>query len=167
MAEIGRRKGDAVLLLALAAGQTIRDAARSAGIGERTATRRVADPEFRQRTAELRGQMLQRALGKMADGMADAADTLRGLLASESESVRLGACRAMLELGVKLRESVELEGRFGKNGSPGVHASVTVSAILAAGQELADRLRGQVDLLTWEGSASECIRIVQGASESP
>jgi hypothetical protein len=44
MAENGRRKGEAALLVALAAGMTVRDAAVAAGIGERTATRRVADP---------------------------------------------------------------------------------------------------------------------------
>jgi len=111
MAENGRRKGDAALLLALAAGQTVRDAAAAAGIGERTATRRLADTAFRRRVAELRGEMVGRALGRMADGMSEAADVLRQLLAAESESVRLGACRALLELGVKLRESVELEAR--------------------------------------------------------
>jgi len=61
---------------------------------------------------EDQAEMVGRALGKMADGMADAADRLRQLLAAESESVRLGACRALLELGVKLRESVELEQRL-------------------------------------------------------
>jgi hypothetical protein len=56
--------------------------------------------------------MIGRALGKMADGMAEAAGTLRELLTAESESVRLGAARSLLELGVKLRESVELEERL-------------------------------------------------------
>jgi hypothetical protein len=112
MAEIGRRKGDDALLLALAAGQTVRDAARAAGIGERTATRRLTDPSFRRRLVELRADMVNRALGKIADGMSDAAATLRKLLKAKGESVRLGACRAMLELGVKLRESVDLEERF-------------------------------------------------------
>jgi hypothetical protein len=110
MAENGRRKkGDAALLLAMAAGQTVRDAARSAGIGERTATRRVADPDFRRQVGELRSEMVARALGKMADGMAEAAETLRALLALDTRpTVRLGAARALLELGVRLRESVEL-----------------------------------------------------------
>jgi hypothetical protein len=112
MAEIGRRKGDAALLLALAAGQTIRDAARSSGLGERTATRRVADASFRRRVTELRAEMIGQALGKMADGMTEAADTLRRLLSAEAESVRLGAARSLLELTVKLRESVELEQRL-------------------------------------------------------
>ncbi len=48
----------------------------------------------------------------MADGMADAAAKLRELLTAESESVRLGAARALLELGTKLRDSVELEARL-------------------------------------------------------
>jgi hypothetical protein len=43
MVENGRRKGDDALLLALASGQTIHDAARAADISERTATRRIAD----------------------------------------------------------------------------------------------------------------------------
>jgi hypothetical protein len=90
MAENGRRKGDAALALALASGRTVRDAAEAAGIGERTATRRVADADFRRRIAELRGQMVSRALGKIAEGMTEAADTLRALLTAEGESVRLG-----------------------------------------------------------------------------
>lgn len=112
MAENGRRKGDAALALALASGQTVRDAAAAAGIGERTATRRLADPDFRRHVADLRADMVQRALGRMADGMADAAATLRMLLKAEGESVRLGAARSILELGNKLRESVELEQRL-------------------------------------------------------
>ena len=80
MAENGRRKGDDALLLALATGLTVRDAARSAGVGERTATRRLANLSFRRRVAEARAEMVGRALGRMADGMAEAADTLRGLL---------------------------------------------------------------------------------------
>ena len=55
---------------------------------------------------------MQRALARLADGMTEAADVLRQLLAAESEAVRLGAARSLLELGVKLREPVELEERL-------------------------------------------------------
>ncbi len=112
MAENGRENRDATLLGALAAGATVRQAAEQAGVSERTAHRRLSDDAFRRRVAELRGEMVARALGRMADGMAEAADTLRQLLRAESETVRLGACRAALELSVKLRESVELEQRM-------------------------------------------------------
>jgi hypothetical protein len=112
MAGSGRRNADEALALALAGGQTLRAAAEAAKVAERTATRRMADPAFRQRVAELRGDMVQRSLGRMAEGMSEAADVLRQLLAARSESVRLGAARSLLELGVKLRESVELEQRL-------------------------------------------------------
>jgi hypothetical protein len=112
MAENGRRKGDTELMLALAAGQTVRDAARLACVGERTASRRVVDPAFRRRVAELRAGMVARAAGQLADGMAQAAATVRGLLTAESESVRLAAARTILEIGPKLREAVEVEDRL-------------------------------------------------------
>ncbi len=112
MAHRGRRNADEALALALATGHTLRAAAEATGIGERTATRRAADPAFRRRVGELRSEMVTRALGKMADGMGDAAGKLRELLTAESESVRLGAARALLELGTKLRESVELADKI-------------------------------------------------------
>jgi hypothetical protein len=46
VAHRGRESADDRLALALAAG-TIREAAAAAGVGERTATRRWAEPEFR------------------------------------------------------------------------------------------------------------------------
>jgi hypothetical protein len=114
VAHRGRRNADEALALAVATGQTLRDAADAVGIGERTASRRWADAGFRRRVAHLRAEMVQRAMGKMADGMAEAADTLRQLLKAEAESVRLGAARSILELGNKLRETVELADRIGE-----------------------------------------------------
>jgi HEAT repeat protein len=55
--------------------------------------------------------MVGRCLGRMADGMAEAAEVLRQLLNARSESVRLGAARALLELGLKVRDAVELGQR--------------------------------------------------------
>lgn len=112
MADNGRRKRDDALAVALASGQTLRDAATAVGVSERTASRRWADLNFRRRVAELRANMVNRALGKLADGMAEAGEVLRTLLHSGSDSIKLGACRAMLELGIKLRDSVELEQRL-------------------------------------------------------
>jgi hypothetical protein len=113
MAAFGRRKGDDALALALASGQTLRDAATAAGIGERTATRRWGDAAFRRRVDELRADLVARALSRLADGMTEAADVLRALLAAGTPpAVRLGAARSLLELGCRLRESVELEARL-------------------------------------------------------
>jgi transposase len=112
MADNGRKKGNAPLLAALAAGATVREAAKRAGVGERTAYRRLADPAYRRRVTEARAEMVSRALGKLADGAAEAVETLRALLRSDSDSARLGAARCILETGNRLRESVEMEQRL-------------------------------------------------------
>ena len=110
---VGRKKGYEALALALAAGQTLRDAAAAAGVTEMTAYRRWREPAFRQRVSELRAEMIGRAVGKLADNMSESADVLRQLLAEDVKAtVRLGAARANLELGVKLHEATELEERL-------------------------------------------------------
>lgn len=111
MAHRGRRNADDALALELAAGKTLRDAAAAAGIGERTATRRWADPDFRRAVSRVRGDMLGRAAGELADGMAAAAKALRELLNCESPAARLGAARSLLELGMKAREALDLDDR--------------------------------------------------------
>jgi hypothetical protein len=103
VAHRGRQNADECLALALAGGASVRDAAAGIGIAERTAFRRLEDPAFRQRVGELRREMVTAAMGRLADGMSDAAAELRRLaLGAASEPVRLGACRAILELGVRL-----------------------------------------------------------------
>jgi hypothetical protein len=108
----GRKGADAVLLASLAAGQTIALAAAAAGVSERTVHRRLADAAFCSRLDRLRGAMIDRALGQLADAMADAAGVLRKLLKAKNDNVKLGACRSLLELGSKLRDAVELERRL-------------------------------------------------------
>ena len=112
MAENGRQKGDDALLLALAGGRTVRDAATVAGIGERTVYRRLEDIYFRRRLHATRSELVGRAVGLLADASSEAVSTLKGLLSAQSESVRLGAARSILEIGNRLRESVELEQRL-------------------------------------------------------
>jgi len=99
--------------LALAAGESVRVAARKSGAGERTIKAWTATvPAFSKRVSELRAEMTNMAVGRLADGMAVAADTLTDLLSAKSETVRLGAARALLELANKLRDVVELEPRL-------------------------------------------------------
>ena len=112
MAHSGRQNADDLLMTALAAGSTIRDAAKLAGVGERTAARRWAEPCFRARVSALRAQTMESALGSMTEGMTEAAATLRRLLSAESETVQLGAARSLLEMTVKLRENVDFERRL-------------------------------------------------------
>jgi hypothetical protein len=112
MAASGRKSADDRLELGLAAGKTVQEAAQSAGVSERTAYRRLDDPEFRSRLTSLRAEMVAQATGKLANASAQAVDALTGLLMADSETVRLGAARSILELGIKLRESTEIERRI-------------------------------------------------------
>src|SRR5262245_5402507 len=117
MAPHGTRSGtltpkQEAVALALASGHTIRQAAGLCCAGERTIKRWLTDPAFRRRVTELQAEAVKRATATMGDTMTEAADVLRQLLAARSERVRLGAARSLLELGVKLRGNVELEGRI-------------------------------------------------------
>jgi hypothetical protein len=108
----GRKNADDRLALELAAGRTVTESAEAAGIGERTAYRRLEDPAFRRLVSELRRQMVDVIVGRLVDASTRAVKTLNDLLTAESESVRLGAARSILELGTKFRQLNELEERI-------------------------------------------------------
>lgn len=114
MAGNGRVRGEPALIAALAAGRSMPQAAREAGCSERTVARRLADPGFRAKVNEARGQALASALGRLASSGVAAAEALTGLLADENAGVRLRAAVATLELAAKMRESVELEERLAR-----------------------------------------------------
>ena len=100
--------------LALAAGSTLDEAAQKSGAGVTTIKRWLHEqPNLRRRVNELRSELTSRALGRLVDGMVSAADTLGFLCRKgKSEMVRLSAARAIIELGSRLRENVELEERI-------------------------------------------------------
>src|SRR5688500_6143352 len=98
-------------MTALAAGATAEAAAKAAGVSESTVHRRLRESDFRQRVAEARDAMVSRAVARLSDTATLAADGLRELLRARSETVRLGAARATLELGSKLREQEDLVER--------------------------------------------------------
>src|SRR5262245_61678447 len=113
MAVSGRKNGRTAVTLALAGGDTVATAAQKGGVGERTVYRWLQEDGFRQEVAHTRATMFAQALGRMAEGAVSAVVVLRQLcLKGKSESVRLSAARSILELGNKLRESVELEERL-------------------------------------------------------
>jgi AcrR family transcriptional regulator len=108
----GRRRADGTLIAALAGGATVRAAARRAGISEATVYRRLRDPEFCQQVTAARADLIEGAMGRTARSMSAAASTLRKLLKAPSDAVKLGAARALLEHGIKLRDSVDHERRL-------------------------------------------------------
>jgi hypothetical protein len=100
-------------LMALACGVTVENAARQAGISPSTAYRRLADPAFRQRLQQLRGDMVSRTAGTLTAAASEAVRTLLELLKSTaSAAVRLSAARAVLEMGMKVREAADIEERL-------------------------------------------------------
>jgi hypothetical protein len=113
VAQKGRRNADGRLMLALACGATVEVAARQAGVSESTAYRRLADPEFRGQLQRLRADMVQRTAGALTAAATEAVKALLALMQPATPPpVRLGAARAVLELGTRLREAAELEERL-------------------------------------------------------
>jgi hypothetical protein len=113
MAQRGKRRTDETLLLALACGATVEAAAAKAGVSPATAYRRLQEPDFQRRLQELRADMVQRTAGMLTAAAGEAVKTLLALQKEATPpSTRLGAARAVLELGVKFRETVELEERL-------------------------------------------------------
>jgi hypothetical protein len=112
MAQRGRRGADQALLLALACGATVEAAARSVGVSESTVYRRLREPAFRLRLQEVRADMVQRTSGMLTAAGGEGVKTLLALLKEGMPpAVRLGAARAVLELGMKVRETAELAER--------------------------------------------------------
>ena len=106
-------KEDTLLLIALASGDTVTDAAAKAKMSERSAFRRLQKPEFQRQLSQLRGQMQAQAIGMLARISSDAAETLEALMGeTHPPTVRLGAARAILDLGGRLREQGEVEARL-------------------------------------------------------
>ena len=113
MSRTGRRNTDHQLLMALACGVTVENAARQAGISTATAYRRLADPDFLQRLRALRADMVQRTAGTLTAASGESVRTLLELQKpSAPPAVRLGAARSVLEIGIKMREAADLEERL-------------------------------------------------------
>ena len=101
------------LMIALACGATVEAAAAKAGIAERTVYRRLDDPDFRQKLQEFRSNMVERASAMLSASGLEAVKTLLGLMERTiPHATRLGASRAVLELGMRLRDLLEVEQRL-------------------------------------------------------
>jgi hypothetical protein len=110
---VGRKKkADEELVLALACGASPEIAAQKTSLSPRTVYRRLKDRSFRERVDQARTDIARRATSMLNAAAMSAVKTLMTLQESaRSESVQLGAARAVLELGCKLRDVVELAER--------------------------------------------------------
>jgi hypothetical protein len=99
-----------LLALSLASGSSLQDAVEKHGIGLSTAKEWLSDsPAFAARIRELRRQLTERAAGLLADAMADAALTLKKLLSSKSDAIRLRAAEALLAHGREANTLADLQ----------------------------------------------------------
>jgi hypothetical protein len=108
----GRSRSDDVLAVSLAAGKTVADAAKDAGVSEGTVYARLKKPEFEERVKELRRQAVAAAVGRLSATMTKAADVLEKLLDSKDEHVQHKAAVKIIELGTKIIDVEELSERL-------------------------------------------------------
>lgn len=100
------------MISALAQGSNLTQAAERAGCSPRTVARRLQREDFRQLVSVERRNYFDRASGLLAGAFMSAAATLVDLSRrSTNDSVRLGAARAVLEWGERLRDNLDLEER--------------------------------------------------------
>ncbi len=109
----GRKTIDDRLLLTLACGASVETAARTVGVSESTVYRRLKDAAFQKRLQAMRADMVERTSGMLTASGGEFVKTLLALLKENiPAAVRLGAARAGLELGMKIREITDLEQRI-------------------------------------------------------
>jgi hypothetical protein len=112
MARPKRKKNEDSLLLALACGATVEAAARQCGLSERTVYNRLGDDEFKKRLERVRADMVDRSAGMLTAAGGESVRTLMALQKDSTPAVRLGAARTILEMGLKIRQLVDLEQRM-------------------------------------------------------
>lgn len=99
--------------LGLAAGRPVIEIAREHGISARTIHNWLAkDKNYGLYVTQLRDQMFQEAATRLTSRLSKVDETLEQLLNSQNESVRIKAARALADLGIRLRENLELEYRM-------------------------------------------------------
>lgn len=101
------------LAVAVASGHSIRAAADVAKCATQTAYNISASPEFKYRVSEIRSEICERAVGRLADGATLAVDTLLELCdASNPPAVRATAAKSVLAALPVLSEYSELRARI-------------------------------------------------------
>ncbi len=108
-----RQQTDQVLLMALACGSSVENAAVKAGVGVNTVKRRLSSPVFAKMLRDKKAGIVQRTAAVLSAAANEAVKTLLELQAPAlPPGVRLNAARAVIELGSRLRDTVELQDRI-------------------------------------------------------
>ena len=106
----GRQSADDFLATLLARGERISTAAKQVNVSERTVYRRLNDPAFSEKVADIRAMMIDEAIGRLAGAATKAASRLIKLTEEpRSEAVQLGAARELLAQVFRIRTSIDLD----------------------------------------------------------
>jgi hypothetical protein len=119
MSANGRHNGDEIVVAMLASGHTYAQAGKEAGLSEKTVQRRMASPAFRRRVEETRAGLVSQAVGRAADGLVEAVDTLRELMRlASSDNVRVAAASTLLQFAAQRRDHPLVEAVRGAQTVP-------------------------------------------------
>jgi hypothetical protein len=100
------------LAVLLAGGRAIKTAAEESGISERTAERWVREPAFVAHVSDLRGRMVDAAVGKVAEALCYSVEVMIELLVEENPNVRLRAAAEIRDTLIRLREHADYDDRL-------------------------------------------------------
>jgi hypothetical protein len=101
------------MVTAMLSSPTIKDAAKAAGVSERTAWRYSQHPSVKRALAARQDTLLGHASRRLATEMGAAMDVLVTIMRDEdaSDGARVSAARAVLDSGLRLAELVTLAER--------------------------------------------------------
>jgi hypothetical protein len=110
--KLSRKREQAIA--ALLSASTLVEAAKAAGIGDRTLWRWLQDPHFQTAYRQARRDAVGQAIARLQQVASTAVDTLESVMKSSAarDSARVAAARAVLELGVRAIELEDLEARL-------------------------------------------------------
>lgn len=104
---------DQILLASLAAGASHADAARAAGVSERTVRRRAATPEFDAQLTQARDEHVAQFTHRLTGLLPTAVATLTELMAPDiSPGIRLRAASNTIAITRTWRDATEIENRL-------------------------------------------------------
>ena len=109
-----RTRAEGQFLAALLSSPSIAEAARYAGISERSAARWMADPAFRERLRSAQDEIVGHSLSRLKVSINESLDTLRGIMNNSDEpaGARVTAARVMLDNAIKVIETTDIIRRI-------------------------------------------------------
>ena len=112
MAGKSRNSQVGLVVLALARGLSYAAAARESGLSVRTISRLASREDVKASVRVKRDQIVNRTAAKLSVASLGAVKILMSLAENGADSIKLGACRSLLEFAAKFAETDELANRI-------------------------------------------------------